>query len=180
MNLEPLQPGENDPLHKLFRGLVEQVFQVDIGICDTEVTDYLGRLLSEFVHVDRIYALRTVDGEVIRELSRMEAEAVLGPDIAPLQRRRLVYKYMGDFTLFWTGVYPEHLRPRGRRRLDDFGPFVQQGKRSYVIASELTGPEDLPPAAVLRALSENFEFCVHGLQLVRTSWERAAREHREN
>lgn len=161
-------------LRKLFDGLVEQVFMVDIGICDTQLTTYLGEMLSDFVHVDRIYRLKTIDHEVIRELSEMEAAAALGPEVPETQRRRLVNKYIGDFTLFWTGVYPEHLRPRHQGGIDRFDLYLRQGKRSYGIASELTDPHDRPAPEVLQQLSEQFECCVHGLQLVRANWQRLA------
>ncbi len=168
------------PLRRLFSGLVDQIFQVDIGICDPALTDYLGDLLAGFIHVDRIYRLRTVDGEVIRDISRMEAEAVLGPGIDAARRRRLVNKYIGDFTLFWTGVYPEQLRPRHRGEIDRLSPYVSQGKRSYEIASELSLAGDDPPAPVLQQLSQQFEFCVHGLHLVREGWERLQHANRRN
>jgi hypothetical protein len=157
-------------LRRLFDGLVEQVFIVDLGICDPPLTAYLGDLLADFVHVDHIYRLRTVDNEVIRELSQMEALASLGPAVDETRRRRLINKYIGDFTLFWTGVYPEHLRPR-RGEVNRLDLYLRQGRRSYGIASELTREHDRPPAEVLQQLSEQFEYCVHGLQLVRASWE---------
>ncbi len=165
-----LQPGH--PLRKLFSGLVEQVFNVEIGICDPAVTDYLEELLAGFVHVDRIYCLRTVDDEVIRDISRMEAEAALAPGVPDTQRRRLINKYIGDFTLFWTGVYPESLWGRRQGGVDRLTPYLRQGKRSYGIASDLTRADDVPPAEVLQQLSEQFECCVHGLHLVRAGWER--------
>lgn len=166
------QYDPNHPLRRLFNGLVEQVFQVDIGLCAPTVTDYLGELLAEFVHIDRIYALRSIDREVIRELSRMEADADLGPGVSETQRRRLVNKYIGDFTLFWAGVYPEQLCPRRQGGVGRLHEYLLQGKRSYGIASELTRPDDAPPADVLQCLSEQFECCVHGLHLVRAGWER--------
>lgn len=168
------------PLRRLFAGLVEQVFQTGIGICDPALTDYVGELLVDFIHVDRIYALRSINGEVIREISRMEAEAVLGPHLDETRRRRLVNKYIGDFTLFWTGVYPEQLRPRHRGELDRLTPYLVQGKRSYEIASELTMADEQPAAAVLQQLSAQFEYCVHGLHLVRETWERLQESDAQN
>jgi hypothetical protein len=166
-------------LRRLFDGLVEQIFMVELGLCDPGLTEYLGDMLADFVHVDRIYRLRTVDNTVIRELSQMEAAANLGRDLDDTRRRRLINKYIGDFTLFWTGVYPEHLRPRPglANRLET---YLQQGKRSYGIASELTRPYERPPARVLHQLSEQFEYCVHGLHLVRASWEQLADETGHN
>jgi hypothetical protein len=76
------------------------------------------------------------------------------------------------YTLFWTGLYPENLRPRFQAGVGRLEAYLRQGKLSYGIASELTADREQPPAAVLQQLSEQFEFCVHGLQLVRASWER--------
>lgn len=168
------------PLRKLFDGLIEQVFMVELGICDTALTTYLGEILADFVHIDRIYRLRDVDNEVIRELSQMEALAREQPGLTASQRRRLVNKYIGDFTLFWAGVYPESLRPRHQGGIDALNLYVRQGKRSYGIASELTGTNDAPPAELLQQLSAQFEYCVHGLHLVREGWEQLRRAPRDN
>jgi hypothetical protein len=101
----------------------------------------------------------------------MEAEATLGPHVGDTERRRLINKYIGDFTLFWTGVYPENLHAEQRTGADRLREYLLQGRRSYAIASELTRREDLPPADVLQHLSEEFECCVHALHLVREGWE---------
>ena len=171
---------EGSALRRLFDGLIEQVFMVDMGICDTTVTSYLGDLLADFIHVDRIYRLRTVDSRVIRDISEMEALADLGPDVNETRRRRLINKYIGDFTLFWTGIYPENLRPRMQAGANRLETYLRQGKVSYGIASELTAAREQPPAAVLQQLSEQFEYCVHGLHLVRANWERIGRQTGQN
>lgn len=170
---------EQHPLRRLFAGLVEQVFFVDLGLCDPRMTDYLSGLLVEFVHVDHIYRLRDVDGQVIREVSRMEAEAHLGEAVEDKTRASIINRYIGDFTLFWAGVYPESLRPR-LAGVDRLSEFVLQGKRSYGIAGELSHEHADPPPALLRRLSEEFEVCVHGLQLVRSGWERLAQQARRD
>lgn len=167
------------PLRKFFNGLVEQAFMADLGVCDPQLTEYLGEMLVDFVHVDRIYQMRTVDGEAIREISRLEAEAYLGPSVPETRRRWLVNKYIGDFTLFWTGVYPETLR-RARFGGDRLREYLLQGKRSYGIAGDLSLEDSKPPAALLRHLSEQFEFCVHGLHLVREGWRQITQIHRPN
>ena len=157
------------PLRRLFQGLVDQVFTCELGLCNPRLTDYLGDLLADFVHVDRIHRLHGVDGEVIREVSRMEADARLGETADDCIRRRLINRYIGDYTLFWAGVYPEALRPR-RAVVDRLREYVLQGKRSYGTASELSEPQTPPPAELLRELSAEFEACVHGLQRVREGW----------
>ena len=49
--------------------------------------------------------------------------------------------------------------------------YVAQGKRSYEIASQLAGEDTAPSALLLSRLSAEFEFCCHGLGLVRREWE---------
>lgn len=159
------------PLHRMFAGLVEQVFESELGLCSPGMTNYLTEMLVEFIHIDQVFRLRAVDGETIREISRMEAEAHISRELSMSQRRCVVNRYIGDFTLFWTGVYPESLRPRHCAGTSRFEEYLLQGRRSYGIASELTTNDDRPPASLLRDLSEHFEFCVHGLRIVRSNWE---------
>lgn len=161
--------GLDHPLRKLFSGMVEQVFQAELGICNPRVTDYVSGLLADFIHVDQIFRLHRVDGAAISEISRMEADAVLGADVELDRRRHVINRYIGDFTLFWTGVYPENLRP-ARSGADRLREYLLQGKRSYVIAGELTRPDDNPPGELYRQLGNEFEACVHGLHLVRSNW----------
>lgn len=151
------------PLLKLFRGLIEQVFMTEVGICDTRLTEYLAAIMGDFVHMDSIYKLHAADGSSIREISRMEAEACLGPEFTGSERTRFVNRYIGDFTLFWAGMYPEVLT----RRRQPLRQYLRAGKRSYGIASELSMPDSEPPAELLAQLSEEFETCVHGLHRVR-------------
>lgn len=164
-------------MRKLFGAYVDDVFHAQLGICSPRLTEYLGDMLMEFVHVDSIYRYRAVDGAQILEISRVEADAHLGPHAAPTERTRLINRYIGDFTLFWTGVYPENLRNRRGDRLQE---FVLRGKRSYGVASELSPPRSEPAPELLRQLSEEFECCVHGLHLVREGWRQLGAPGAEN
>ena len=159
------------PLRQLFAGLVEQAFEAEIGICEPRLTDYLAQLLVEFLHTDDIYRLRDVDGGGIQELSQMRAVAALPPDASDRDVQRLINRYIGDFTLFWTGVYPEQLRPRRNAGADRLREYLLVGKQSYGAASRLTVSGLQPPADLLALLSENFESCVWGLQVVRQGWD---------
>ena len=87
--------------------------------------------------------------------------------------RREAHRHIGDFTLFWTGVYPEAL-PRlcGRGRKDQFVDYCQQGKRAYHIASTIRSDDADPQCDVLERLSHDFEMCIYGLGEVRREWER--------
>jgi hypothetical protein len=86
---------------------------------------------------------------------------------------RQAFRHIGDFTLFWTGIYPEALeRIQKPARKDFFIDYCQQGKRSYLIASTIHSGANDEEAEVLERLSHDFELCVYGLGEVRREWER--------
>jgi hypothetical protein len=169
-----MQPPHADhPLRRHFAGLTEQTFMETIGFADPAVTDYLSDLLSRFLHMDWIYRLRDAGGRQLEEVADMVFEAEAMPPEG--RTRREVHRHIGDFTLFWTGVYPEALRRlRSVHRKDHFIDYCEQGKRSYFIASMFDDERYKEEAPVLRRLSERFELCAYGLQQVRKEWERAA------
>src|SRR5207245_8524384 len=115
-------------------GFTEQAFLTHLGIGDPPLVDYLSQLLSRFIHVDSFYRLRNLQGRRLEEVADMMLEAEAMPPEG--RTRREVYRHIGDFTLFWTGVYPEALaRLRSVMRKDHFIDYTEQGKRSYYIAS---------------------------------------------
>src|SRR5689334_12697825 len=160
------------PLRRLFAGLTEHAFQNTLGIADPQLVDYLSLLLSRFVHIDAIYRLRNAQGRRLEEVVEMLLEAEALPQEG--RTRREYHRHIGDFTLFWTGVFPE-----GVRRLssafskDHLIDYTEQGKRSYYIASTFEEGPYREEAPVLRRLSEQFELCALGLNQVRRQWERA-------
>jgi hypothetical protein len=160
------------PLRRLFAGLTEQTFTTTLGVADPHLVDYLSLLLSRFIHVDSVYRLRSAQGRRLEEVADMLLDAQALPPKG--RTRREVYRHIGDFTLFWTGVYPEMLR-RLRPALckDYFIDYCEQGKRSYFIASTFDDDPYRQEAPVLRRLSEEFELCAYGLNQVRREWDRA-------
>jgi hypothetical protein len=159
------------PLRRLFAGYAEQTFQSQFGVADPPLVDYLSGLLSRFVHTGVIYRLRDGAGRVLDQVVDMLAEAAQLPEG---RTRREVHRHIGDFALFWTGVYPEALeRLRSPACKDFFVDYCAQGKRSYFIASTFDGDPYREEAAVLRRLSHEFELCAYGLGQVRREWERA-------
>lgn len=156
-------------LQRFFSGLAEYTFQTRLGIVDPPLVDYLAELLARFVRTESIYRLRGIAGNRLEEVAQMLAEA----DERQGDARREVHRHIGDFALFWAGVYPEALRKlRGPARLDHFVDYCQRGKRSYLIASSLSSGEQEPQGQVLERLSREFELCVYGLSEVRREWER--------
>ena len=97
---------ESHPLHRLFRGLTEYTFMNELGIGDPSLVGYVAELLASFVPSQGVWQLCDAQGERLFEVTAMVAEAEAAADAA---RRRECHRHVGDFTLFWTGVYPEAL-----------------------------------------------------------------------
>jgi hypothetical protein len=164
-------PKPEHPLRRLFAGLTEHTFVTTLGVGDPRLVDYLSEMLSRFIHVNALYRLRNVKGKRLEEVAEMMLEAEALPPEG--RTRREVHRHIGDFTLFWTGLYPEMLqRLRSALSKDSFLDYRAQGKRSYYIASTFAEDPYTEEAPVLRRLSEEFELCAYGLNQVRREWER--------
>ena len=174
-----LATPENHPLKRMFTGLVEDAFYARIGVCDPKLVDYLSDLLVSFVHIDSLDLLRDADGNRLDQIGLILAASLDGELSSEFPREFSIHRHIGDYALFWTGLYPERLRLARRPTWSDgVCDYVAQGKRSYRIASDLGGDDSVPPSALLRRLSEEFEACVHGLGLVRQGWEREGERDR--
>lgn len=163
--------GPEHPLRHLFAGLVEHTFCTEVGLCSPRLTEYVADLLIEFTHVDRLNTISHAQGKRLEQIAAMLAVMANEKPRNRRERDRQMYRHIGDFTLFWAGVYPEQLRRTARSAPDVLLSYVSQGKKSYAIVSELSVEEDEMAAALFRHLSEDFEFCLYGLGLVRKEWE---------
>jgi hypothetical protein len=161
---------ESHPLRDLFVELVGRHYNDELGLRDQEVTGYVANMLAEFCEVDQLFKLLNAAGKPMDDVGEMllESDPIYGP--APsFDRERQVRKHIGDFTLFFTGMFPEsinHLRLR-RQRLENFVDFMKAGKESYYIVSKFEFFEYAKVAPMFARLSEHFEQCVYGLNLVK-------------
>lgn len=161
------------PLRRLFAGVTEHAFLAALGVADPPLVDYLSDLLSRFVSTDAVYRLRGESGRRLGELTEMVLEANRLP--AEGRTRREYHRHIGDFALFWSGVFPEAVnRMQAGPCKDHVVNFTALGKRSYYIASTFEGGPFVDEAAVFRRLSEQFELCAYGLREVRREWEELA------
>ncbi len=164
--------GADTTLDRFFTGLSEYVFHSQLGVVDTQLVDYVSDLLVRFTRTDTMHRVRQLDGRRATEVVSMiaEAEKRMG------EARREVHRHIGDFTLFWTGVYPEALREiQSPDKCDHFVSYCAQGKRAYRIASDIQSEERQVPGDLLKRLSTQFEMCAYGLREIRREWER--RDH---
>ena len=156
-------------LRKFFAGLTEYAFGCRLGVADPPLTDYVTEMLLRFVRSDDVFSVRSPTGRRLIQVADMLAEAQARQGEA----RRHIHRHIGDFTLFWTGIYPEiveWMQAAGQK--DALIDYRTQGKRAYYIASTIPVEKESAPSAVLHRLSEQFDLCVYGLGEVRRQWER--------
>ena len=156
----------NHPLRRLFAGLTEHAFIGTVGVADPQLIDYVTELLTRFTHFGAVYRLQGSHGKPLVEVAEMVMEA---EEIPPEGRtRREYHRHIGDFTLFWTGLFPEAVRRQETSySRDSFVSYTLQGKRSYLIAGSFEDDPYREEAAVLKRLGTEFELCAVGLNRVR-------------
>lgn len=161
---------ESHPLQKFFIELVGRHYAEEIGIRDPQIVNYVAHMLAEFCNVEQMLKIRSVSGNPLSDVGEMllESDPVYGP--APsFDRERQVRKHIGDYTLFFAGMFPEsinHFRLR-RQRVENFIDWMKAGKESYYIVSKFEYFEYTKVAPMFATLSRNFEQCVYGLNLVK-------------
>ena len=165
--MQPDRPSTT--LRRFFTGLTENTFQTQLGVADPPLVDYLSDMLMRFVRLDAVHKVRNLTGRPLTEIGIMlvEAKERIG------DARREVHRHIGDYTLFWAGLYPESLRKtRGSLDFDQFSDYCAHGKHAYLVASSIeTDGETEAPSDVLQRLAHQFEMCAYGLREVRRQWE---------
>jgi hypothetical protein len=161
---------ETHPLQQLFTEMVGRHYAEEIGIRDPQLVGYVAHLLSEFCDTEQLLKIRNTAGRPLSDVGELllESDPVYGP--APsFDRERQVRKHIGDYTLFFAGMFPEsinHYRLR-RQRLENFVEWIKAGKESYYIVSKFEYFEYANVAPLFAQLSKRFEECVYGLNKVK-------------
>jgi hypothetical protein len=162
--------SQSHPLEPFFQQAVRNSYEGKLGLHDPDVTNYVARLLCEFSASDQLYKIRDELGRPIAELARMfDAADPVNGSAHSFDAERSVRKYIGDYSLFVAGMYPEAVDPSGRRRnhqpsLDE---LISAGKESYYIVSQFNLFEYEQEAPLFARLSDMFERCIFGLTIVR-------------
>ena len=166
--------AQDHTLRQFFSALVEKHFTEEAGVRDEQVMHYVSNLLTDFCETEHLFQLCNAQGRALNDVGEMmlEADPVYGP--APsFDRERQVRKHIGDYTLFFTGMFPESINPTRlrRQRLENFIDFVKAGKESYYIVSKFDCFEYAKVAPMFKTLAEQFEACVYGLNIVKNELE---------
>ena len=160
---------ESSLLQQFFNHVVERNYE-DVGIRQPEVHAYVATLLTEFCELENLYKIKNADGRPLADVGEMllESDPVYGP-AASFDRERQVRKHIGDYSLFFSGMFPESINHHRLRhyRLEGLLDFVKAGKESYYIVSKFEHFEYAKVAPLFRRMSQEFERLVYGLNQVK-------------
>ncbi len=162
--------SDTHPLRAFFQDALHETFAQRVGLRDCEdVEAYLAQLLVLFLHHENIFALRDSGGRRLETVAEMLAEGDVRLNATSFDREREVHRHIGDFLLFWSGLFPEFLS--GSPGLESVEDAVQRGRFSYFIVSSFDHAPYDSEAPTFRKLSMEFEACREGLLMVRAAFE---------
>ncbi|MHB1701015.1 MAG: hypothetical protein ACYCSN_12955 [Acidobacteriaceae bacterium] len=160
-------------LRQMFHEVVGDCYRGGIGLKDDEVTGYVADVLTEFCASEKVYGIRDATGRPLKTVGEMllASDPVFGSAYS-FDRERAVRKHIGDFTLFFAGLFPEGADARrSRNKPEGFLEMVRAGKESYYIVSQFDLFEYASEAPLFAKLARDFESCIYGLNLVRSELE---------
>jgi hypothetical protein len=103
------------------------------GIADRAVADYVAELLTEFSEASRLHRLPSRPDQPFEYISDLLAVVSEGRR----EETFVVRAHIGNYTLFLTGVFREHLEHRARRRgAPALGFYEGIGSESYRLVSD--------------------------------------------
>jgi len=148
-------------LRAFFGKLVRMSFY-DLGKDkDTQVASYLADMLADFVNTEKLYKIRGSEGRKIETLVEIIVDTQsLSQKTSGLERD--MRKYIGDFTLFMSGIFREHVI-----RGSYLHYYINEGTRSYFLVSKFDLQTGKGNPVMFTRLSNEFEFYSGALDYMR-------------
>jgi len=142
-------------LPRFFERTTRQVWS-DLALDDAPAARYVTDLLARFARTDALCRVGIAPGRrletVVDALAAVQrAWDVDSPEFAP-ERETALRRHIGDFTLFMTGIFRDHVQRVGVADL-----YESEGRRAYRSVSETARAEGDVDAPLYRRLSERFE-----------------------
>jgi hypothetical protein len=155
-----------DRLKSFFLQCAQQSFW-ELGLNDRTVIEYVANVLTTFAHSDQLYRLRAPNGrrlDSVVEILNACLAPTSGPQ-SPVLREREIRKYVGDYTLFMSGLFRSYIEQHG---FLDY--YLQEGRRSYWKVSELDLMLYHTGFLLFQELSKNFEYYSGALDYMRKAY----------
>jgi hypothetical protein len=123
----------DNKLQSFFRNVIRQSFR-QLGIYDSTVTSYVADVLTDFARSENLYRMRSRKGKRMESVVEILSEQPPPPidDETQLLKERSLRKYLGDYALFMSGIFRNHVEGRG------FRYYIQEGSRPYWICLSST------------------------------------------
>lgn len=167
--------GESHPLRRLFTRLCQRALIEQVRVGEPGVARYLADLLTRFAHADNLYRVRDAAGRRLDDVGEMLLESDPRARAASFDREREVRRHIGDYTLFFLGLFPEYLHRHATTRIPDlFVDWARTGRESYRIVAAFNAGPYAREAPLFARLSDLYDFCVVGLNFVKRDLGRLA------
>jgi len=138
----------------------------DLGLHDNTVIEYVSDMLTTFAHSDQLYRIHAADGRrlnsVVDILSAQIESSTFTPFQPQVRKERELRKYVGDYTLFMSGLFRSYIEKTG---VLDY--YLQEGRRSYWKVSEMDLALYQTGFLLFQELSQNFEYYSGALDYMR-------------
>ena len=155
----------SDRLQGFFYNLTQRSFS-QLGINDITVARYVADVLADFARSDRLYPIRSRAGRKLDSVVEILAESRRETARENrLLRERALRKYLGDYTLFMSGIFRSHVEGKG---FLDY--YLQEGRRSYWTVSELDLSLYRTGFILFQELSKKFEYYSGALDYMRKAY----------
>lgn len=152
-------------LHGFFYNMTCQSFS-QLGMNDATVAGYVADVLTDFARTDNLYRIRSRAGKKLDSVVEILAED--RPETVQenrLLRERALRKYLGDYTLFMSGIFRSYVEGKG---FLDY--YLQEGSRSYWTVSELDLSLYRTGFILFQELSKKFEYYSGALDYMRKAY----------
>src|SRR5262245_49285365 len=148
-------PERKPGLARFFERVVRQALG-DLRLGGPIEGAYLAALLTRFASTDELYRIRDAAGRPLDSVAGLLIEAerawdFRAPDFDPFRERR-VRQHVGDYALFMTGLFREHVERRVGAAY-----YVRQGQRAYQAVADFERSALRPEASLFGALAAGFE-----------------------
>lgn len=154
-----------DRLQGFFLNLTRQSFW-QLGINDATVAGYVADVLTDFVSADSLYRVRSRAGKKMESVAEIVAKRrPEGDPESSILRERALRKYLGDYTLFMSGIFRSYVEGNG---FLDY--YLEEGRRSYWTVSELDLSLYRTGFILFQELSRKFEYYSGALDYMRKAY----------
>jgi hypothetical protein len=139
------------PPHLVFYLLVRHALLED-GVTDRALADYLSALIATFGRAGRAYQIQDEPVEY-RYLTDIVAEG----DRSTGRRAFMLRAHLGEFALWLSGLFPDHIAAREHRRgAPGIDYFEQLGSNGYRLAARYDDAEEIGLADLYRNCADYF------------------------